>query len=236
MTNRFGVALAVILATLAAPALALAADDPPPEAAAEATAQPESTPPPVEPSADPESQPKWGLAVGLGWNFPADLGTPNTASLRIRKGSFTLEPAVAVTASGSWNKDSADGEDAVDRVGGWSATLGLGARRTMATRQRVSLVGILVPSATITDGQSNPEGTDNAVRSTSLGFTAAWGLGVEYRPVSEWSVSLDATSDLAAVTWARTYEMESNLAQQDTAYTAGLTLLPKVRAMAHLHF
>lgn len=238
MTTRFALPL-VALVALMVPGVVLGADEPPPvgEPLPAPTATPEATETAVPQTQPGVPAPVWGLGVGLGWNLPADLGTPNTVSVRIRKGSFTVEPAISVLAAGSISRDDPDGGDeTLDRVGGWSTTIGVGARKQVATRGHVGLVAILVPSATFADSQSNPDGTDNAIRSTSFGFSTAWGAGVEYFPLPEWSLSLDATSPLATLAWARTYEMESNLAQEDAEFTAGIRLVPDVRAMAHLHF
>ena len=250
MTRSFGV---LLLAALAAPSIALAADEDPPlyptaTATATATPAPEASPSPVatpnpfETATPPREEPghavsPWGLAVGLGWVLPADLGTPNNVSLRIRRGTFALEPSVSLVASGDWSKTrAADESETVDRTGGWTTTVSLGARKRLGHRSPVALVGILTPSATFTELQENPEGTDNAVRSTSFSLGASWGLGVEYSPLPSWTLSLDATNLIYDVTWSRVYAMAPNASAQQTAFSAGLVLDPTVRAMFHLHF
>jgi hypothetical protein len=169
----------------------------------------------------------YSVGLGLGYTLPADLKSPNTASVRFRfYRGLTIEPAVVMESATVRRNDA--GVEQNDSL----TTFAFGAtgRWPLRMRGRVDLVAVGGFSyATSTD---NPDGPNNvaSAHTTSL----SWGLGLDYWINKNWAISGTAVNPLLQYSKIRTEEVGSE--NEDTGTAFGAVWDPRLTFMLHMFY
>ncbi|HWO25921.1 MAG TPA: hypothetical protein VNO30_44610 [Kofleriaceae bacterium] len=185
----------------------------------------ESEPPPPPPA--PALRPTGvSFGIGLGYQLPTSLQTPNITSVRLRLSSgLTLEPRVVLARS---TQDVDTGPSATDEA----SELGFGvlARYPIARRGRVDLE--LLGGFNVSQEETIPQEDDMDLTITT--FTGVYGIAVGTWINRHLQVSLAAVNPI--VTNARRNEQEGpGIVTVTTTRTYGLIFDPSVTLMVHLY-
>ncbi len=170
------------------------------------------------------------IGIGAGWNLPADLGTPNEVSARIRMASgFAIEPTAKLQVGNTTSKV----DDAKVKSTGSDLGFGAALRKPFVGRSQcdIVLIGAANFDAATTSGK-NEEGAKVTDSLTTIG--ASWGVGVELFPRGHWSISFDAMSPVAVM--ATTVNKVGDVKTTTTSTSFGLVLDPTVRLMSHIYY
>ena len=182
------------------------------------------------------------VGVGAGWNFPSDIFTPNTVSVRFRlKSGMTIEPIANASFSQSFVHHHVAGGTGSDAARNYVANMGFGVqlRTPMKRKGPVELHMLVIPGVNYTDSVNNPSGASDRQFSTTTVWSLGWGLGVEYFPQrfeQHWSFSMDATNPLFGFGYSTVYDQATKERTNTTAYSLGATFNPAVRGMVHLYY
>jgi hypothetical protein len=195
----------------------------PPVATPPRPVEPELPPPPPPPEVRPTAL---SFAIGLGYQLPTSLQTPNTTSVRLRLANgLTFEPRLVLAAS---TKDVDTGPSVTDEA----SELGFGviARYPIVRRSRVDLE--LLGGFNMNQEETTPADTDMDLTITT--FTGVYGIAIGTWINRHWQVSLSAVNPI--VTNTRRNEQEGpGLVTVTTTRTYGLIFDPNVTLMVHLY-
>lgn len=205
----------------------------------EQTAAPLAPPPPVQtqytaPVAQTtESEPKSarpdGMAIGLGigYQLPTSLETPNITSMRLRLPSgFTIEPAFAIANTSTTNEQA--GIEVNDKHTLFSL-FALG-RLPMISRGHADFEGLA--RVGFSNDKDNPDGQFN--NTTTNRFAVGWGLAVGYWFSQHWQLSMNVTNDLIAYSSAN-MQTGAGMSTKTSTTEIGLIFVPQVFMMLHLY-
>ena len=171
------------------------------------------------------------IGIGAGWTFPADLGTPNTVSARIRMESgLTFEPAVQVDVSSQSQKVTGGGTASATGV---NLVFAGNVRKPIMGRNQVDVVGILSPFLAV-QSQSGKDAGGNKTSATNFGLGTGWGLGVEYWPKTHWSISFNAINPLLSITNGS--QKAGGVTTTTTGFFIGADFNPTVQLMTHIYY
>ena len=245
---------AALAAAIVAAPLAVGAQEAPPGTtpAPDVVRQPAPEPPP-QPPPEPRQPPRvvsepapvavqvrsaarpeaFGIGIGVGYLFPAELDRPNITSVRFRLASgLTFEPRVSISGGDQTTSIKQPGPNPDDTSDGlFVLAFGTNVRWPMAGRGPVDLV--LLGSASLDYINEDPSGDDN--NASLLGISVGWGLGIDWWVSQRWAVSLSAINPLF------TYRNQVNDTGPGSSTTTsttefGAVFNPAVVLMAHLFF
>jgi outer membrane biosynthesis protein TonB len=245
---RTSTLVAVLLAAAAGTATAQTPDQQPPPDPNTPTPppnppnQPEvvvQQPPPPNPSpvspipepmpAPPQNEwrpPEFSIGIGIGYQFPTSLETPNVATVRFRLPSgLTFEPTLALAST----TDTVDTGDPVDDK---TTQLGLGTliRFPMVAHGRVDLE--LLGAINVDNVNQNPDGEDDETTTTAV--TLNYGLAVTSWINRHWAVSFSALNPLVSFAKVRQEMGPMNVLVTSTT-TLGAIFDPTVLVTVHLY-
>ena len=171
----------------------------------------------------------FAVAIGLGYDLPADLQAPNTTSVRFRLGSgLTFEPSVTFGRSTSSMES-----------GGMTTTESKELEVTVTTLVRYPLHRNgridfeLLGGAGLSIVSQFPDGSDNDIRTTTIGVS--WGLGLGYWISQHWQLSLSALNPLLAFS-RRTVQTGPDTDTTTSSTTMAASFDPNVIGMVHLYW
>lgn len=204
------------------------APTPPPAVEAAPPPSPPPPPPPRLPSqTETELRPsELSFAIGLGYQLPTSLQTPNITSVRVRLASgITFEPRLVLARS---TRDVDTGPSTTDEA----SELGIGAlaRFPLAQRRRVDLEFLGGLSVNRTNATPVSEDMDLTITT----FNATYGLAVGTWINRHWQVSLSAQNPIVTNT-RREEQMGPGTSTVTTVRTFGLIFQPSVALMIHLY-
>jgi len=185
--------------------------------------------PPAAAEAPAGDRPEGGIAfgIGLGYQLPTSLETPNITSVRLRLPSgLTFEPFLTL-ANQSQTTDTGLGESTTSR-----SDLGAGTVVRLPVIRHGKIELELLGSAGVRLTKVNPDGNDNNTTSTSFGV--GWGLACSYWLTQHWNLTLSATNPLISLS-SSSEEQPAGMNIDSSSRTIGLTFDPVVSAMIHLY-
>ena len=188
---------------------------------------PKQKPPPPQPPPAPKLRPTGtSFAIGLGYQLPTSLQTPNITSVRLRlPGGLTFEPRVVIAHS---TQDVDTGPSVTDEAN--ELGFGMIARYPIARRSRVDLE--LVGGFNVSQEKTIPQDEDMDLTITT--FTGVYGLAIGTWINRHLQVSLAAVNPI--VTNVRRNEKEGpGIVTVTTTRTYGLIFDPSVTLMVHLY-
>ncbi|MEO8704772.1 MAG: hypothetical protein ABI867_32245 [Kofleriaceae bacterium] len=194
---------------------------PPPTPAPMPVVQPEG--PPVTDEARPTDL---SIGIGVGYQFPTSLETPNITSVRFRLPSgLTFEPQLILANT----TDTVDTGESVDDK---RTELGLGSviRYPLIQHGRVDLE--FLGALNVNNVNSNPDGDDNNTSTTVL--TLNYGLAVTSWITKHWQISMSAANPLVSFVKVR-QEMGPMNVLVTSNTTLGAIFDPTVILMVHLY-
>ena len=208
------------------------------------TTTPPVTPPPVvQPQPPPQPQPMpmqpastepssarpegMALALGLGYQLPTSLETPNITSMRLRLSSgFTIEPAFAIANESTTTEMM--GVEANDKHTIFSL-FALG-RLPLISRGKADFEGLA--RLGFSNDKDNPDGDFNTT--TINRFAVGWGMAVGWWFSPHWQFTMNVTNDLIA--YSSTKKQTGPGVSTTTSTTEiGLIFTPQVFMMLHLY-
>lgn len=209
----------------------------------------EPTPPPPTPTPTPGPPPATGdnypqgntLGIGVGYVFPANILTPNTASVRARLAfGLTLEALAVFSIDSSEDtfEDVANNLTITSTTDVTDITLAVQARYPLATRGPFQFVILGQPQFDLTNQTVDPDVDDanNEIRTETRAFTLNWGIGIDWFFRQNWSLSLSALNPLL-VAASTDVEDQNNQTNTDSSdFSAGLIFAPTISALVHLYF
>ncbi len=195
------------------------APEPPPPAMA-------PPPPPAASAADAYRPGALSVAIGLGYQLPTSLQTPNLTSVRVRLASgLTFEPRLVLATSSQEVDTGASVENKASELG-----LGALARFPLVRNGRVDLE--VLGGLDVNRQTTKPDAPDMDLTVTT--FAASYGVAVAAWLTPHWQVSLSALNPL--VTNTRRDEEQGPLTSTvTTTTTIGLIFDPTVVLMVHLY-
>jgi hypothetical protein len=203
------------------------APTPPPQPVEREELRPPPPPPPLpSPTATERRPSELSFAIGLGYQLPTSLQTPNITSVRLRLASgITFEPRLVLAKS---TRDVDTGPSTTDDA----SEIGIGAlaRFPLAQRRRVDLE--LLGGVNVNREQSSPESGDEDLSITTL--TATYGLAVGAWINRHCQVSLSALNPIVT-NIRRDEQMGPGTSTVTTTRTFGLIFEPSVALMLHLY-
>lgn len=210
-----------------AAAMPIPVDEPPAEPPAPAPPPPPAEVVATEPAPAGDRPEGLAFGIGLGYQLPTSLETPNITSVRLRLASgLTFEPFVTL-ANQSQTTDTGLGESTTSRSDLGAGTL---VRLPMIRHGKIELE--LLGSAGVRLTKVNPEGNDNNTSSTSFGV--GWGIACSYWLTQHWNFTLSATNPLISLS-STSEEQPAGMDIDSSSRTIGLTFDPVVSAMIHLY-
>ncbi|MBS1120544.1 MAG: hypothetical protein H6Q90_2772 [Deltaproteobacteria bacterium] len=207
---------------------------PPPPPQPPAPPQPPQPPPPPPRHVDeqPVSAPDTGrpselaIGIGLGYQLPTSLETPNITSVRFRLPTgLTFEPLVVFAHNSQTTDVGTATTDTQTEIG-----LGTAVRYPLVAHGHVDLE--LLGAFTIDSLKSDPEG-DNDVNTVTTS-TLQYGFAVTSWINRHWQISLSAANPLIAYTKNRQEQGPMSVVV-NTNTTIGLIFDPTVTLMVHLY-
>ena len=186
------------------------------------------TPTPAEPmpAANTWRPPEFSIGIGIGYQFPTSLETPNVASVRFRLATgLTFEPQLALAST----TDTVDTGDPVDDK---TTQLALGTliRYPLVGHGRVDLE--LLGALNIDNVNDNPDGMDDETTTTNV--TVNYGLGVTTWINRHVALSMSAINPL--VTFAKVRQENGPMNVLVTSTTSfGAIFDPTVIMTVHVH-
>ncbi|HEU0032114.1 MAG TPA: hypothetical protein VFQ53_15880 [Kofleriaceae bacterium] len=195
---------------------------PPPPAPTVVAPEPAPAPAPV----DDDRPTMFSIGIGLGYQLPTSLETPNITSVRFRLPTgLTFEPQLIFAKTDQTVDIGTSTTDSITETG-----LGTVVRFPLSKRGRVDLE--VLGAANIDSVNLDPEGEDDQRRTTTLSL--AYGLAVTSWITSHWQVSLTAANPI--VTWAKVRQENGPMSVTVTSETTfGLIFEPTVAIMVHLY-
>jgi hypothetical protein len=176
------------------------------------------------------------LGIGAGWVFPQTLGTPNIISARFRmEDGLTLEPNVQIDVASGSSKVSGGGASAKGSSSAMNLIVGAAIRKPMYSRSQVDIVGIINPFISITSSSTKPAGGTKVATST-FGLGTGWGVGVEYWPKSQWSISFNALNPLLNIGSTSTKDDAAATTTSATNVFVGADFNPTVQLLTHIYY
>lgn len=167
------------------------------------------------------------FGLGLGYQLPTSLETPNITSMRLRLASgLTIEPAFAI-ANTSTSTDNGTTE-ATDKHTVFSVFALL--RLPLISRGKADFEGLA--RLGFTNDKDNPEGDFNTT--TTNRFGVGWGFAVSYWFSQHWQLSFNVTNDLIDYSSSKV-QTASDMTTKTSATEIGLIFSPSVFAMVHLY-
>jgi hypothetical protein len=166
------------------------------------------------------------IGIGIGYEFPTSLETPNVASVRFRLASgLVIEPRVVGSSTSNGTNDGT-----TSTTTNTVTDLGVGAliRYPIARHSRFDLE--IVGAANVDSTTTNPMGDNNDTTVTT--FTLDWGLAVEYWFSRHWNVSMTATNPLISL---QSTSMDTDPSTSTSTNSYGLVFAPTVQLMLHLY-
>ncbi len=214
-------------------------------------AQPEQPPPPLPPTQPPQPPPPeprqppppprvveqpapvdtgrpndFSIGIGLGYQFPTSLETPNVTSVRFRlRSGLTFEPQVVFANNSRTTDIGMATTDTQTEIG-----LGTLVRYPLVAHNRVDLE--LLGSFNIDSLKTDPEGMDDVTTVTTS--TLQYGFAVTSWLSRHWQISMSATNPIVAYTKNRQEQGPMNVVV-NTNTTIGLIFDPTVTLMVHLY-
>ncbi|MBX3156313.1 MAG: hypothetical protein KF773_09970 [Deltaproteobacteria bacterium] len=189
---------------------------------------PRAEPPAMQaPAGDPHRPSEFSIGIGVGYQLPTSLDTPNLTSVRFRLPSgLTFEPQL-ILASASRTVDT--GMPITDEV----TELGIGAvvRYPVVKRRRVDLE--VLGALNIDQLETTPSSPDTGVRITTT--KVSYGLAVSMWLARHWQISFTANNALVNSVKNR-QEMGVGTVTVTTNTTYGLVFDPQVQMMIHLWY
>lgn len=203
------------------------APEPAPAPIAPPAPAPAPPPPPPAPAEAPPHRPsELSVAIGLGYQLPTSLQTPNITSVRIRLPSgFTFEPRLVLASASQEVDTGAPVENGATELG-----VGVLARFPKALRGRVDLE--ILGGFNVNQESTNRMADDQDLTVTTV--TATYGLSVATWLSRHWQVSLSALNPIVTRT-RREEEMGPGTTTVTTTTTFGLIFDPTVALMVHLY-
>jgi hypothetical protein len=207
---------------------------PPPPDEVPADPTPVADPPPTSimrvPDPEPAPQRPTSLAVGigLGYDLPADLQAPNTTSVRFRFSSgMTFEPSLTFGRSTT----STEIGMSTTETKNLEVTVSTLVRYPLHQHGRVDFE--ILGGAGLSIVSDFPDGSDNDIRTTSIGVS--WGLGLGYWLSRHWQLSLSALNPLFVLT-RRTTQTGPDTENTTSSTTMAAQFDPNVIGMVHLYW
>lgn len=183
--------------------------------------------PPPSPAADAHRPSGLSIGIGLGYDLPTSLQTPNITSVRVRLASgLTLEPRLTLAKSSVTVDTGPSTTSSASELG-----IGALARYPLSRRGRVDLE--LLGGLDVNQQNTTPEGEDQDVSITTL--TASYGLAVGAWLTPHWQVSISALNPIVTST-RRDEELGPGTSTVTTNTTYGLIFEPNVLFMLHLYY
>lgn len=205
-----------------APADPVPAAEPPPPPPAMAPAPP----PPTASAADAYRPSALSVAIGLGYQLPTSLQTPNLTSVRVRLASgLTFEPRLVLASSSQEVDTGASVENKASELG-----IGALARFPLVRNGRVDLE--VLGGLDVNRQATKPDAPDMDL--TVRTFAASYGVAVGAWLTPHWQVSLSALNPLVTNT-RRDQEQGPLTSTVTTTTTIGLIFDPTVVLMVHLY-
>ncbi len=241
---RLGLLLSCGLATSVAFAQPAPTDPPPPPEAAIPLDPP--PPPPIAPqppqppvvreepivapaAIEPDRPIDFSIGIGVGYQFPTSLTTPNTTSVRFRfPNKLTLEPALTLaTASREVDVGTTQAQSATQVGVGALARFGLFARK----RTELQLLGAVNINRLSED--PNDQFSDDETETTTV--TVNYGLAVGFWVLNNLELNLSATNPIVSYNHLREVTGPEFITVTDTT-SFGLIWNPSVTFMIHLYY
>ena len=200
-------------------AVGTAAAQPAPEGPIEASSQPRPIMRDTAAARDRERPERLAVGIGLGYQFPTSLESPNVTSVRVRFASgLTLEPQLRLAMM------SIDFDGMEMDTSARSTALGIStvARLPLITRGKFDFEALGSVGFTHTKLDQSPIPSEPDRTTT---FSLGWGVGVAYWLTTHWNVSLTATNPLAS------YAKQT---PHTSTTTLGVVFDPQVAAMIHV--
>ncbi|HUQ06021.1 MAG TPA: hypothetical protein VM261_26140 [Kofleriaceae bacterium] len=245
--NLMMIAMALMLASSAALAQPLPDDEENPiEATPPPPPDPDPPPPPadtrVAPAVDPEpdapaiAEPKetrptaFSIAIGLGYDIPADLQAPNITSVRFRLPSgLTFEPRLEFARAAS-KTDTGVPPDPETETTTTSTELGVLVRHPLMSNGKVDFE--IAGGASLSRSVVNPDMADNDTTTTSFGIF--YGIAVGYWFTPHVYLTLTGLNPILS-TSSRAEEMGPTITIETSTSGVGLVFDPNIFAMLHLY-
>ena len=206
--------------------------------------QPPPTPPPPPPPREPEpaddtdedtedsddyiigtgERPEATFGLGAGWTFPgSEIWMPSTIAARFRLASgITLEPSVTILLDG---RSTDTGATTVDSN---ELTISVGTQLRVPLMSLGPLDFLFLGTASLSYGREFDPGDTH-----DIGFTLGYGLGLEFWFSKRWSLGLDATNSIVAITWSQ--DSSGATDQSNTDYRVGAVWDPALRILTTLY-
>jgi hypothetical protein len=178
---------------------------------------------------EPTSARPVGLAIGLGlgYQLPTSLETPNITSMRLRLASgLTIEPALAVSNESTTTEMAS--MEATDKHTVF-AVFALG-RLPLISRGRADFEGLA--RLGFTNDKDNPDGDFNTT--TTNRFAVGWGLAVGYWFSQHWQLSMNVTNDIISYQSTK-HQLGAGMTTKASSTEIGLIFTPQVFVMLHLY-
>lgn len=205
-----------------APADPVPAPEPPPPPPPMAPAPP----PPAASSEDAHRPSALSVAIGLGYQLPTSLQTPNLTSVRVRLASgLTFEPRLVLASSSQEVDTGSSVENKASELG-----IGALARFPLVRNGRVDLE--VLGGLDVNRQATKPDAPDMDL--TVRTFAASYGVAVGAWLTPHWQVSLSALNPLVTNT-RRDQEQGPLTSTVTTTTTIGLIFDPTVVLMVHLY-
>lgn len=167
------------------------------------------------------------FGLGIGYQLPTSLETPNITSMRLRLASgLTIEPAFAIANTSTSNDNGTTETTDKHTVFSIFALL----RLPLISRGHADFEGLA--RLGFTNDKDNPEGDYNTT--TTNRFGVGWGLAVSYWFSQHWQLSFNVTNDLIDYS-SRKVETGPDMKTKTSATEIGLIFSPSVFAMIHLY-
>jgi hypothetical protein len=245
--NLMMVAVVLVLAPSAVLAQPLPVEG---EETEEVTPPPDPPPPPpppvetrVAPAVEPEpevtpvvAEPKvlrpeaFSIAIGIGYDIPADLQAPNVSSVRFRLPSgLTFEPRIEFARSAS-TTDTGIPPDPETETTITSTELGVLVRHPLMSNGKVDFE--IAGGASLARNVVNPDMADNDTTTTSFGIF--YGIAVGYWFTPQVYLTLTGLNPILS-TSSRAEEMGPTITVETSNTGVGLVFDPNVFAMLHLY-
>lgn len=176
--------------------------------------------------ADEQAPNDFRFGIGVGYAFPADLGTPNVTFASFYYKGLEFQPSVVLQNSSSDHNDSVTSQHDEETTKGVGATF----KYLLARRNNVDLqfIGALNYSRISVE----PEGPNN--NSTSKSITASYGLGVQWWFAPRFSLTATATNPLYQSTRTVAEDVGGTTQTKDVSY--GIVWDPKISVAVMMWF
>lgn len=198
---------------------------------------PPPTPPPPPPmmhhhEPEPETTElapaELAFGIGFGYQFKADLQTPDiwSASVRLPSG-LTFEPTVIVR-----NSSTTQQNQPASSMTTTTTELGLGTLVRLPVIKKGRTEFQVLGSAMLDTTKQHPDTPDSDTKSTTVGL--GWGVGIGFWITRHWQLTFDAMNPILSY---NSTTMQTGPQTEDKRSTSdfGLIFDPTVTAMIHLY-